>query len=326
MKTVAVLAVVALAAIGATYMMTSTTDSNAEAQFQDFVATYRKSYMNSDEYTLRLGVFQQNLAEIASLNAANPDATYAVNEFADWTVDERLAILGWKPSTGKKNYLTTVGEPTKDDVNWVDAQETTPVKDQKSCGSCWAFAGVETLESVYAVAKGLSGADIPVFAEQQLVDCAKYPAYGSYGCQGGWMDDVYDYAMDHAMCLESEYPYTARDGTCSDSKCSFDAEVTGRVNIPEGDLDALLEATELFPVAIAVDASSWSFYQSGIHKSSGTALNHGVQIDGYHYHSADGDYLLVRNSWGQRWGEKGYITLAKGDTCGVEQYIYKVTV
>ena len=142
-----------------------------------------------------------------------------------------------------------------------------------------------------------------------MVDCAKYPEYGSMGCNGGWMDDVFDYAVKNALCTESEYAYTAKDGTCQASKCSFDAGVTGRVNIPEGDIDALLEATESTPLAIAVDASTWSFYRSGIHKSTGHNLNHGVQLEGFHINSADGDFLHVRNSWGARWGESGYIRL-----------------
>lgn len=220
-----------------------------------------------------------------------------------------MDLLKYRPSTNPKSFITTVGSPTKDDVDWVALDDTTPVKDQGACGSCWAFAGVETLESAYAVVNDVHGSKIPVIAEQQFVDCAKYPDYGSFGCQGGWMDDVFDYAMENPLCMESEYSYTARDGSCQDSKCTFNMPVKGRVNIPSGDVDALLEANEVTPIAIAVDAGDWSFYKGGIHKSKGTALNHGVQLDGFHIHSTDGDYMLVRNSWGMRWGETGFIKL-----------------
>ena len=309
MKSVVALSIVALAAIGAIYMMTRTPEDDVETQFQEFVATYRKSYATSDEYSTRLGIFASNLQEIADQQAANPDAEYGVNHFADWSKEERMELLTWKPSTAKKNFVNTVGSPTKNDVNWVEEGETTPVKDQGACGSCWAFSGVETIESAYAVVNDVHNDDIPRFSEQQMVDCAKYPAYGSFGCQGGWMQDTFEYATKNGLCLEAEYPYTARDGTCQDSKCNFDAGVKSWVNVPEGDLDALLEATELVPVAIAVDAGSWSFYKGGIHKSTGTALNHGVELNGFHVKSTDGDYLLVRNSWGMRWGERGYIKL-----------------
>jgi C1A family cysteine protease len=251
------------------------------------------------------------LNEIARLNAEQPTATFAVNQFADLTEEERMALLTWKPSPGKKNYVYTLSSPTKKDVNWVEAGETTKVKDQGSCGSCWAFSGTETVESAYALAHGLSGDQVPQLAEQQAVDCAKYPEYGSMGCNGGWMDDVFDYYMTHKACTEAEYKYTARDGTCKEDQCSLDLGLTGRVNIPEGDLDALLTAAETVPIAIAVDASSWSFYSGGILKSKKTNLNHGVQLDGYHIDSDDQEYLFVRNSWGSRWGESGYIRLDK---------------
>jgi hypothetical protein len=305
-----IFAVAVLAALGGLYFASQTsTSSDVEEQFQSFVSTYRKSYLNTETYSQRLGVFGENLNEIARLTAENPAATYGITEFADQTLAERMSILGWKAPTSAKFYRNTPGTPKKNDVNWVEESETTSVKDQKSCGSCWAFSATETLESAYAVHNNLKGSAIPQLAEQQSVDCVKAPEYGSAGCNGGWMDDTFDYAIKNKMCLESEYAYTARDGTCQDSKCTLDLHAVGRVNIPEGDVNALLEAAEHFPVAIAVDASDWSFYKGGVHKSTRTALNHGVQIDGFHINSADGDYMIVRNSWGGRWGESGFIKL-----------------
>lgn len=317
MKSFLALATLGLLAGYYMYAPASTT-SDVESQFQDFVANYRKSYLNAETYDYRLGVFASNLEEISAMKAENPNAEYGVNHLADLTKEERMEMLTWKAPTGPKTYRNTRGSPKGNDKNWVDEQEVTPVKDQGSCGSCWAFAGVETLESGYALAHGLSGDEVPVFSEQQFVDCAKYPAYGSMGCNGGWMDDVFEYAKTNKLCTADEYKYTARDGTCQDSKCTFDAGVTGRVNVPENDLGALLEANEIIPVSIAVDASSWSFYRSGVHSCKSKNLNHGVQLDGFHVNSEDGDYLLVRNSWGQRWGEEGFIKLstdAKSD-CG----------
>ena len=69
---------------------------------------------------------------------------------------------------------------------------------------------------------------------------------------------------------------------------------------------------------MAVDASDWSSYRGGVHTCKGRDLNHGVQAIGI---DDNGDYV-VRNSWGTRWGEKGYIKLAGGaNTCGVADEI-----
>lgn len=74
------------------------------------------------------------------------------------------------------------------------------------------------------------------------------------------------------------------------------------------------------PVSVVVDASKWATYASGVFSNCGTALNHMVVLVGM----AD-EYWKCKNSWGTAWGEKGYIRLARGDTCGICQYaVYPV--
>lgn len=309
-----ILAVAAVAALTGVYMMNqASTTTNVETEFQDFISTYRKSYVNSETYDMRLNIFKSNLDTIAAMNAENPDATYAVNEFADMTTEEFTALLGYTEEQRPKNYRNTRGTPTKNDVDWTADSETTPVKDQKSCGSCWAFSAIETLESAYAIANNLSGDDIPTLSEQQFVDCVNEQTHPelnleSAGCNGGWMDDGFKYAKSFDLCTEEEYPYTAKDGVCQESKCSLSLGVAEIVDIAEGDSNALLEAIETEPVAIAVDASSWMFYKGGVHKSSKTQLNHGVVATGFHLEDGK-SYFKVRNSWGARWGMEGHILL-----------------
>jgi cathepsin L len=66
------------------------------------------------------------------------------------------------------------------------------------------------------------------------------------------------------------------------------------------------------PIAVAVAASNWSFYSSGIFSNCNERLNHGVVLTGY-----TSSYWMIKNSWGAFWGESGYIRLAPGNTCGV---------
>ena len=307
----AVIAAVCVAALLGAYVLTrDSATPSVDSQFEDFITTYRKSYLNQETYNFRLGVFQANLEEIERLNRENPSATYGVNHFADLTEEERIAAMGLKTFSGLKSgkvYQAT-GNRKTDTVDWVAAGESTAVKDQKSCGSCWSFSGTETLESAWAIANGKSASQIPLLSEQLFVDCAKAPEFGSNGCNGGWMDDVFSYAQKYEIATEADYPYMAKDQTCQKSLASLDVGVEGIYNVKEGDLEGLLELTETHPVAIAVDAGSWSFYKSGVHKSTRTALNHGVVLDGYHM-EAEQPYLVVKNSWGPRWGMSGYIHL-----------------
>jgi len=90
-----ILAVVALAALGALYLSTSKVSVSAEEQFVSFVSDFRKSYFSKDEYAFRLNQFTLNLKEIEELNAnPNDQAEYGVNFFADWTMSERIKLLG----------------------------------------------------------------------------------------------------------------------------------------------------------------------------------------------------------------------------------------
>lgn len=125
------------------------------------------------------------------------------------------------------------------------------------------------------------------------------------------MDDVYDYVktndkMTNKVCTEEEYPYHARNQACDQSKCSIDVEVSSTVNIPEGDRDGLLRALSKNTVSIAIDATPFSFYAGGVLNINSQNLNHGVLAVGYELDDPN-PYLIVRNSWGERWGLKGYI-------------------
>lgn len=59
------------------------------------------------------------------------------------------------------------------------------------------------------------------------------------------------------------------------------------------------------PLSVAVDASSWSPYKSGIFNNCGTSLNHAVLLVGM-----TPSYWKIKNSWGLNWGESGYIRIA----------------
>ena len=85
-------------------------------------------------------------------------------------------------------------------------------------------------------------------------------------------------------------------------------------------------ALQLGPLSVAVDAGSdfFRFYKRGVFDHAdvcGTELNHAIAIVGYsNTESDDTPYWIVRNSWGDDWGEDGYIRMAirGGDgVCGI---------
>ena len=85
-----ILGLIAIVAIGGYFLTQSKSTSVVEEQFMKYVQDFRKSYFSKEEYKFRLNQFAANLKEIEDLNANENDlATYAMNEFGDWTREER---------------------------------------------------------------------------------------------------------------------------------------------------------------------------------------------------------------------------------------------
>merc|ERR1712225_137324 len=97
-------------------------------------------------------------------------------------------------------------------IDWTTKGAVTPVKNQGQCGSCWAFSTTGSTEG----ANFLKTGKLESFSEQELVDCAG--SFGNQGCNGGLMDDGFKYIESNGDSLESDYPYTGKDGTCDKSK------------------------------------------------------------------------------------------------------------
>jgi cathepsin L len=150
-------------------------------------------------------------------------------------------------------------------------------------------------------------------SEQQLVDCSR--KYGNQGCNGGWMDSAFDYIIDNGITNSATYPYTARDQLCKTNGGSY--KISGYVDI-DGCTD-LLNALSARPISVAVDASNWSPYKSGIFNNCGENVNHGVLLVG-----ATENFWKIKNSWGTSWGEQGFVRLQNAqnslDTCAICQY------
>jgi C1A family cysteine protease len=260
----------------------------------------------AEEEAIRFRIFQGNLKKIREHNAGDYSYKMGVNQFTDLTQTEFEQTYLRPIESPKVMTVDTVELNALGDVDWRSKGAVTPIKDQAQCGSCWAFSTVGGMEGCVEIASG----SLISMSEQQLVDCDKT----SYGCNGGLMTNAYNYIIKHGgICSESAYPYTARTGTCKDTQCTSVATLTGFTNVATGSVTGLQNACNIEPVSIAVDASNFASYRSGIFSNCGTSLNHGITLVGY----VSGQYWICKNSWGAGWGESGYIRLAWGNTCGI---------
>merc|ERR1711862_355695 len=242
--------------------------------------------------------YNANVAHMADLEKEHPDATFAVNQFSGMTFDEFAATYLTAQPMRESDLPLLEEEPNLEslasDVDWA----VTPVKNQGSCGSCWAFG---TLGQVEAAHKQNTGATVNL-AEQQLVDCSTQ----NNGCSGGRPDWALTYLSGKSIYTTSSYAYTARDGTCKSGTASG-VTVCGYNRVSKSD-SALASALNAGAVTVLVYAdSAFQSYSSGILSAPTTCnLNHAVLATGY-----GSNFWKIKNSWGTGWGESGYIRFSR---------------
>jgi len=313
MKALLVLSCIAIAAA-----IAPLSNSEYEYLFTAWVNEYGKSYETA-EFFNRFGVFKANLDKIRDHNALNESWTMGMNEFGDMTWEEFRAtyVAGTKPRAGEfirsKNYASTEMLPNiPTSLDWRTKNAVTPVKNQGQCGSCWAFSTTGSVEGAHAIATGT----LVSLSEQQLMDCAS--SYGNQGCNGGLMDDAFEYIIANGICSEASYPYQGVDGTCK--KCTAVAWIKSYTDNPSGNEANLYNLVQNGPISIAIEAdqSAFQFYSSGVFSAAcGHNLDHGVLIVGYGTLNSK-PYWIVKNSWGASWGMQGYILMIEGkDECGL---------
>lgn len=320
-------------------------DQEAFKMFKNFVNEHDKEYKSPEEFTARFEIFKENLQKLDIMNASlkrvsqerNEEPTFGlgITKFFDLTTQEfsrkylNLDIDNVKTKMAQskmEKVQLSYNDAAPDSFDWRAQGKVGAVKNQGSCGSCWAFSAIGNIEAKYAIAYNKS----ILLSEQQLVDCDKdihEDNEGNAGCNGGLMDWAIQYLEKQGAVSDQAYPYKGRDNKCSYNSADVVAKVNGYHFVEKNEAQIKQAIFENGPYSIAINATPLQFYFWGIFNPwfeflcSPTSLNHGVVVVGY---GVEGNtkYWIIRNSWGSGWGESGYFRLIAGkNACGVSEFV-----
>ena len=302
-------------------------------EFTKFITKYNKKYTSLNEYMARFEVFKRNLMAIFE-EAPQLPYEIGINQFTDLT-DQEFAktylTLSYDAFDYINPYPVSLNEnfeaaPTSWD--WRSKGYCTPVKNQGSCGSCYAFAATANLEGLYYKGKKT----LKSLSEQMIVDCDGI----NRGCTDGKPDNAFMWLFTAGgIMTDSDYPYTGVKGKCNMNAGKFiNMRIDGFQRLDSTDENTIKEFLyQIGPVTAALNSRSLKPYKSGVFdkttaQCSPEGTNHAVALVGYgHDNSSNKDYWIVRNSWGKTWGESGYFRIKRGSgTCGINKYIVTAKV
>ncbi|KAI5664991.1 hypothetical protein M9H77_24314 [Catharanthus roseus] len=288
---------------------------------EQWMAKHGRVYKNEMEREMRFKIFAENYKHIESANnkAGNSSYKLGLNSYADLTDEEfqsyAFGYLTPKVSPSSRNFRRFRYRNATDlpeSVDWRQKGAVTHIKNQGRCGSCWAFAMVAMVEGMHQINKG----ELVSLSEQHLLDCTE----GCYGCGGGYYYETYMYIeRNGGIAKEEDYSYEGYEDYCQARYIKPYVKIGGFETVPRNE-HALMQAVANQPVGVSIDGSGFRYYSEGIFDGPCCKYhsNHAVVIVGYGT-SEDGiPYWLVKNSWGTRWGEDGYVRMKRGvNICGI---------
>jgi len=216
--------------------------------------------------------------------------------------------------------------PHKFDLRNVDSKRSYigPIRQQGSCGACYAFGACAAAESAYNLAVGSYNQNCVDFSEAFIIFCLNSLYDDLNGCNGsGYNYEELDSLVNEGVCYENLLPYKPGNRKCTIGLDVPTVRFTSWYRLPCNNIKAIKTAIYNFgavDVSVAT-TSAFDAYNSGIYEDTKTgcedpssgvcyfaATDHVVNLVGWNDNNGKG-YWILRNSWGEDWGEAGYMRI-----------------
>nr|CAG4718229.1 unnamed protein product [Naegleria fowleri] len=320
--------------------------SEAKSLFEKFKVAFHKKYGSEMEHEKRWKIFYENINYVNQLNIMHmkekKEVEYGITKFMDMTPQEfsqqkllpvtKHEDVKHVPTTPKEKYGDVNALP--ESFDWRDKGAVTPVKDQAST--------IQNIEGQYF----LNGNPLTKFSPQQLVDCDPL----NCGCFGGYPYVAMEYLKARGgLTTEQDYPYCIPplgncfpcntnktycpspeycNRTCGVTNAELVAKIAGYENVSTNEDEIAAYLVKHGPLSIGLNAVWLQFYHSGISDPMWCPpdIDHAVLLVGFGVHTnwigEKTKYWIVKNSWGESWGEKGYFRIIRGvGKCGINTIV-----
>ena len=305
----------------------------------------------------------QNFNLVNEVNNMKTSWKSGVNErFNNMTIKEVKVLLGAletpqdkKPAFKKVQKVVNLPENFDLRTQWPQCESLKEIRDQATCGSCWAFGAAEAMSDRICIAsKGKLQTRI---STEHLLSCC---SSCGYGCEGGYPAAAWQFFeynglptgglyQDNKTCqpysfhpcdhhvdgpngpckgngptprcsktCNSEYQTSFQDDLWygADSYSLYDSDIQSDI-FNHGSVEAAFSVYEDFLT-----------YKSGVYRHvTGPMLGgHAIKIIGWGTENGD-DYWTVANSWNNGWGDNGTFKILRGsDHCGIESGVVAGTI